>query len=108
MNLPFSMRCQLIPVRLNSRVVWIVIDVAFGDELPQLVPIARIPDVPESTSRCEFRCNHLGDGYCYFTGSLAFSSSNQCSTTTKLAGVALGSLPPSLIIRKRWPSNETS
>ena len=42
----------------------------------------------------------------YFTGAFRFSSSNQFTTT--LTWVAGGSLPPSLIMRKRWPSGETS
>ena len=38
----------------------------------------------------------------YFGGRRAFNSSNQCSTTTMLAGVAFGSLPAMfLTIRNR-------
>ena len=43
------------------------------------------------------------------SGTFAFNSSNQCWTTTMLAGVAFGSPAAlSLSIRNRWPSGDTS
>ena len=42
-----------------SRVVWVVIDVIFRDEIPQLVQIARMPDVPESACDCFVGFRHM-------------------------------------------------
>jgi FkbM family methyltransferase len=46
--------------------------------------------------------------YSYFVGTSRFNSSTQCCTTTMLAGAEVPAAPPSLIIRNRWPSGETS
>jgi len=49
------------------------------------------------------------DGARHFVGTRRFSSSNQFCTTMMLVGAGVSfDAPPTLIIRKRWPSGETS
>ena len=44
----------------------------------------------------------------YLVGTRRFSSSSQCWTTMSAGGAAPASVPGALIIRKRWPSGDTS
>ena len=62
----------------------------------------------ERTRRRTAGTSTFRDHPAYFVGTRRFSSSSKCWTTTICWDVSTWSLEPAFIIRKRWPSAETS